>query len=86
MFPFCGKRFDLIVSNLPAKAGKEVLSDFIQQAPFHLTDKGIAAVVIVKPLAAFAEETLKLNNLEVLETVNTANYSVFVFKYPKEIP
>ena len=85
MFPFCGKRFDLIVSNLPAKAGKEVLSDFIQQAPYHLTEKGIAAVVIVKPLASFAAETLRKNSLEVLETVNTANYSVFVFKYPEDV-
>ena len=39
MFPFTDKRFDLIVSNLPAKAGKEVLSDFIKEAPFYLTGR-----------------------------------------------
>ena len=85
MFPFSGRKFDLIISNLPAKAGKEVLSDFIQQAPLHLTEKGTAAVVIVEPLSDFAADTLKDNNLEILETVKTANYSVFIFRYPSEI-
>ena len=85
MFPFSGKKFDLIVSNLPAKAGREVLGDFIQQAPLHLTENGTTAVVIVKPLSDFALETLKDNSLEILESVKTANYSVFVFKYPEKI-
>ena len=85
MFPYSERKFDIIVSNLPAKAGKEVLGDFIQQAPFHLTGTGIAAVVIVKPLSDFAEETLKINRLDILESVKTANYSVFVFRYPEDM-
>ena len=84
MFPFSEKKYDLIVSNLPAKAGREVLGDFIQQAPMHLTENGFAAVVIVEPLSDFAAETIEKNSLYVLKTVKTANYSVFIFKYPAE--
>ena len=85
MFPFSGRKFDLIISNLPAKAGADVLSDFIQQAPLHLTENGSAAVVIVKPLSDFAAGVIKNNNLEILETVKTANYSVFIFRYPEQL-
>ena len=81
MFPFSDRKFDLIVSNLPAKAGKKVLGDFIRQAPLHLSREGTAAVVIVKPLSDFALKTLNENKLKITHSVKTANYSVFHFKY-----
>ncbi len=80
MFPFTDKRFDLIVSNLPAKAGKEVLSDFIKEAPFYLTGGGIVAAVIVKPLSSFAEDTVTEAGFEILHMEKTSGYSVFHFR------
>ena len=85
MFPFEDKKFDLIVSNLPAKAGKEVLSDFMIQAPLHLNKNGTAAVVIVKPLSAFAEETISNNGLEIIYSEKTANYTVLHFRSAENI-
>lgn len=51
--------YDLIASNLPAKAGKPVLEAFLRGAVASLAPEGIAAVVIVAPLSEFVEGTVR---------------------------
>lgn len=43
--------WDLIVSNLPAKAGEPVLADFVRRSQALLAPGGLVAVVVVEPLA-----------------------------------
>ena len=45
--------WDLVVSNVPAKAGEPVLADFLRRALAGLSPTGLAAFVIVEPLAAW---------------------------------
>jgi SAM-dependent methyltransferase len=43
--------FDLIVSNVPAKAGEPVLADFVRRSLSLIGPQGLVAVVVVEPLA-----------------------------------
>jgi hypothetical protein len=46
-------RWDIILSNIPAKAGKPVLADFIFRSAALLNPGGWALIVVVNPLADF---------------------------------
>ncbi|MDR1315985.1 MAG: methyltransferase, partial [Spirochaetales bacterium] len=46
-----GAAWDLILSNVPAKAGRPVLEDFIGRSAGMLKSGGLALVVVVNPLA-----------------------------------
>ncbi|HAK46857.1 MAG TPA: hypothetical protein DCO79_13190, partial [Spirochaeta sp.] len=74
------KLYDLIISNIPAKAGNPVIRDFLQNCGMHLTEKGRAAVVIVEPLADFAGDCLKKSGAEILYKEADKQYTVFHFK------
>ena len=74
------RRFDLIASNWPAKAGQAVLADFCRRAPGHLTEKGMAAVVIVLPLADGMERLLREAGHEILHSERAPGHAVFHFR------
>ncbi len=74
-----GKSYDLIVSNLPAKAGAPVLKEFISKALAFLSGNGLCAVVVVSPLKAFIGKTVKETGGEIVFSEDTADYSVFHF-------
>lgn len=75
-----GQKFDLLLSNLPAKAGETVLEDFFRRSVNFITDKGRVAVVIVAPLAAYAGETIEKLGHELLYKEENYHYSVFHFR------
>ena len=75
-----GQKFDLIVSNLPGKAGQPVLQDILRQMPACLSLSGIAAVVIVKPLAELVAATLADMESEILLREAASGYEVFHFR------
>lgn len=75
-----GRRFDLIVSNLPGKAGEPVLQKILQQMPGHLTESGTAAVVIVKPLEALVASTLAEMGSELIYQTGSKMHTVFIFQ------
>ncbi|MBE2222822.1 MAG: methyltransferase, partial [Anaerolineae bacterium] len=74
------QQFDLIVSNLPGKAGHAVLQDMLHRMPAHLSETGLAAVVVVKPLAELVAETLTEMESELLLREEASGYEVFHFK------
>ncbi|GEM_PF-932105 len=74
--------FDLIVSNLPAKAGYPVLEEMISRAVYHLTDHGILATVVVNNLAERIEGFLS-NNFLILNKKTGKKHTVFVSKMNK---
>ncbi|PIE82463.1 MAG: hypothetical protein CSA11_00505 [Chloroflexi bacterium] len=75
-----GQKFDLILSNLPGKAGHAVLQSMLAQMPAYLSESGFAAVVIVKPLAERVAQTLAEMGCEILFQDVASGYNVFHFK------
>jgi SAM-dependent methyltransferase len=51
--------WDLILSNVPAKAGEPVLEDFISRSALSLRPGGRAIIVVVNTLAPFFQDQLK---------------------------
>ena len=51
--------FDIILSNIPAKAGLPVLEDFVQRSLSLLSENGRVYIVVVNPLADFFESRLQ---------------------------
>ena len=79
-----GERFDLIVSNVPAKAGKRVLEDFFRRVPGFLTPRGVAACVIVSPLGELARAVLSECNATVLHEETNGTHDVYHFACESE--
>jgi hypothetical protein len=75
--------YDLLISNIPAKAGETVLEDFFQRSVNYITEIGRVAIVIVSPLAGFAERTIQKDGHVLLFSEDSHNYSVFHFKGKK---
>jgi hypothetical protein len=71
---------DLLVTNIPAKAGDEVIEDFFLRAPNYLTEQGIVALVIVSPLRDEAEGLMKKHDIELLYSEHTKMHSVYHFR------
>ena len=73
------RTFDIVFSNLPAKAGLPVLEGFFRRIPFHLTEKGTAAVVVIDGIADFARSTVDSLGFTVTYTEKSGGYTVIHF-------
>lgn len=72
--------WDLIVSNLPAKAGEPVLADFVRRSLGMVAEAGLVAVVVIEPLAAwFSAELDKAGAVRLYEEAG-GGYRVFHYK------
>jgi hypothetical protein len=71
--------WNLILSNLPAKAGQPVLADFFARSLAVMAPDGLALIVIVGTLAAFARSALAEAGAAVRETVAGSEHAVFVY-------
>ncbi|HVP18600.1 MAG TPA: methyltransferase [Spirochaetia bacterium] len=78
-----GESFDLIVSNLPAKAGRPVLQSFFSAAAGLLSRTGVGAVVIVSPLAQFAREAVQSSGCLLFHAESTGQHTAFFFQKPE---
>jgi SAM-dependent methyltransferase len=74
-----GRQFDLVTSNLPAKAGQPVIASFLRHAAGCLAPAGVAAVVIVAPLADFARRALDALGCRTVFSEETKGYTVLHF-------
>ncbi|MBT3275207.1 MAG: methyltransferase [Spirochaetales bacterium] len=72
-----GRKFGLVLSNLPAKAGQPVLEGMIADALGHLEIEGTAAVVIVMPLADFLGAAIERLGGLVVHTEETRDHRVY---------
>ncbi len=77
-----GRDFDLLVSNIPGKAGEPVITDFLREAAGYLDKDGMAAVVVITPLedtvAGILENT---PDAEVLFHKNRSGHAVFHYRF-----
>jgi 16S rRNA (guanine1207-N2)-methyltransferase len=77
--------FDLIISNIPGKAGDRVIAHLLQDAVYYLKPGGIVAVVIVSPLAPLVADILSADEgtsppLDVILRQDRARHSVFHYR------
>ena len=69
--------FDLIVSNLPAKAGRPVLRQIIKEMLERLSSDGVACVVVVSPLADEIGGIIADLGAKMLYTEESGGYRVY---------
>ncbi len=74
-----GEPYDLIVANLPAKAGTPVLKHFLSEILRHLSQQGTGAVVVVSPLREITETALQELHADIHYREDTGSYTVFHF-------
>ena len=71
-------RWDMILSNIPAKAGMPVLEDFIRRSAGLLSSAGRCIIVAVRPLADFIRKQIEAD-AELLLEHQGPGHSVFVY-------
>jgi 16S rRNA G1207 methylase RsmC len=72
-------RWDLILSNIPAKAGKPVLEDFVIRSASLLTPQGRALIVAVNPLAAHFRLWIAKAGAPLLREEQGPGHTVFMY-------
>jgi 16S rRNA G1207 methylase RsmC len=77
-------KFDCILSNVPAKAGKPVLKQFLSEAPYYLSNRGICGIVVVSPLAEFAGNVIESAGFEITYTNSIKSHSVYHYRDPRK--
>ncbi len=76
--------YDLVMTNIPAKAGAPVLKRFLQNGLFQLTDTGIFAFVIVDTLNSFAEQMCAELSCEIIHKHDGPRHTVFLLRRTEE--
>ena len=74
----CGG-FDLIVSNIPAKAGEPVIRNTIKRLPSYLNQNGVAAVVVISALKDTVSTAIITSGYAIKYQEHTPRYTVFHF-------
>ncbi|MDL2229181.1 class I SAM-dependent methyltransferase [Treponema sp. OttesenSCG-928-L16] len=74
-----GAAWDLILSNIPAKAGRPVLEDFISRSAALLEPGGKVIIVIVNPIADICRAWITEAGLDLTAEESGAEHTVFVF-------
>ncbi|MDR3338203.1 MAG: methyltransferase [Treponema sp.] len=75
-----GASWDLILSNVPAKAGLPVLKDFIFRSALTLRPGGLALAVAVNPLADFFRNSIRDADHELFHEETESDHTVFAWK------
>ncbi|MFV0525823.1 MAG: methyltransferase [Acidimicrobiales bacterium] len=76
-------QFDLVVANLPGKAGVAVLDDLIAEAARRAAPGAILGLVVVRPLGAEVAAAVAATGAEPLEERTTTAYQVVVARMPE---
>ncbi len=73
--------FDLIVSNIPGKAGEAVIAYMIREAHYYLTPGGTTAIVIVAALESLAARVLEETpGCEIMLTRKRSGHAIFHYR------
>ncbi|GHV91380.1 hypothetical protein AGMMS50268_18830 [Spirochaetia bacterium] len=73
------RRWDLILTNIPAKAGESVLEDFVRRSMAALNPGGRVIMVAVNPLINFFRTLINQNGVLVREEAGR-EHTVFVYR------
>ncbi len=75
--------FDLIVSNIPAKAGEPVLSYILSETRLHLRPNGRVAIVVINAIADYVMGIISVLGVNVLVQKKYPGHMVFVYEFPE---
>lgn len=78
--------FDLIISNIPGKAGATVIRALLLDAHRYLADGGMVAIVVVLPLEQSVLDLLADPSIEVTLHQTTAAHAVFHYRFTSKPP
>ncbi len=73
--------FELIVSNIPGKAGEQVITALLREAASYLARGGRVALVIVAPLAALVDQLLTAPEMELLLREERSGHAIFHYGF-----
>jgi 16S rRNA (guanine1207-N2)-methyltransferase len=77
--------FDLIVANIPGKAGEAVIAYLLQEARYHLVPGGFVAIVAVAVLEATVVKILEdTPGVEITLRRNRSGHAVFHYRFKEE--
>ncbi len=77
--------FDLIIANIPGKAGETVIAYLLREAGHYLAPGGLAAIVVVAPLEATVSEILdETPGVEVILRRTRSGHAVFHYRFTEE--
>ncbi len=76
--------FDLIVSNIPGKAGERMIAHLLLAPVHYLRPGGRVAVVVVAPLEPFVLETLSDLHIHILAREARSGHTVFHYQFAPE--
>jgi hypothetical protein len=79
-----GEGWDLILSNIPAKTGKPVLSDFVSRSAGLLNAGGRVMIVVVNPLARFFRTRIAELELPLPYEEQGREHTVFIYGGKKQ--
>ena len=80
-------KFDLIVANIPGKAGEPVITHLLREAGYYLAPGGLAAVVVVAPLEETVAKILgETPGAEIVLRRNRSGHAVFHYNFKGEVP
>lgn len=81
-----GRRFDLVVSNVPAKAGPPVIEDLVRRLPAVLAEGGRFALVVVNPIAPAVRAAVLGSGAEILAEETGPGHTVIAGGRGTELP
>jgi 16S rRNA (guanine1207-N2)-methyltransferase len=74
--------FDLIVSNIPGKAGESVITYLLREARYYLAPGGLAAIVVVAPLETTVTKILEdTPGVEIVLKRTRSGHAVFHYRF-----
>jgi len=77
--------FDLMISNIPGKAGEAVITYLLREARYYLAPGGLAAIVIVAALEKTVTKILeKTPGLEIVLRRNRSGHAIFHYRFTGE--
>lgn len=78
--------FDLVISNIPGKAGETAIAHMVLDAQYVLRPGGYVALVIVAPLVALVTELLQQPTIEILFQETRTGHAIFHYRFAETVP
>ena len=77
--------FDLIASNIPAKAGQDVISHLLRDAVYYLRPGGVVVVVVVAPIERMVDEVLRnTEEISLLFRRSRRGHAIFGYQFASD--
>ncbi len=73
--------YDLVVSNIPAKVGEQVLSYMLDEARYYLRSNGIVAIVVIDAIADYIKMIMANMEVNIIFQRKWLGHTVIIYKF-----